>query len=143
MVRSAPGGGSSFGDDRRVAGTVAAPVDVNHVRTNQTRRRRRRRHDGQRIAQAFAQSGFDVSLVDAAQAALDRARSTIDKSLTKLVEKGKLAPANATAALARLSTSPRRSTTLAGADFVVEAIYEDLEAKRTLFGTLDRITRPA
>ena len=85
---------------------------------------------GNGIAQAFAQSGFDVSLVDAAQAALDRARATIDKSLTKLVEKGKLATGDRDAALARLSTSTSIDA-LADADFVVEAIDEDLEAKRT------------
>ena len=96
---------------------------------------------GNGIAQVFAQSGFAVSLVDAADDALARARATIDKSLAKLVEKGKLAPDNRPAALARLSTSTSIDA-LAGADFVVEAIYEDVEAKRTLFATLDRITRP-
>ena len=96
---------------------------------------------GNGIAQAFAQAGFDVSLVDAADGALARARATIDKSLAKLVDKGKLAPDARPAALARLSTSTSIDA-LAGADFVVEAIYEDVEAKRTLFGTLDRITRP-
>ena len=96
---------------------------------------------GNGIAQAFAQAGFEVSLVDAADGALARARATIDKSLAKLVEKGKLAPDNRPAALARLSTSTSIDA-LAGADFVVEAIYEDVEAKRTLFATLDRITRP-
>ena len=45
---------------------------------------------GNGIAQVFAQSGFDVTPIDAADGALERARATIDKSLAKLVEKGKL-----------------------------------------------------
>ena len=43
---------------------------------------------GNGIAQVFAQSGYEVRLVDAMQSALDRARATIDKSLAKLVESG-------------------------------------------------------
>ena len=43
---------------------------------------------GNGIAQVFAQAGFEVRLVDAASGALDRARSSIEKSVAKLVEKG-------------------------------------------------------
>jgi len=45
---------------------------------------------GNGIAQVFAQSGFSVTLVDVAQPMLDRAKTTIEKSLGKFVEKGKL-----------------------------------------------------
>jgi 3-hydroxybutyryl-CoA dehydrogenase len=45
---------------------------------------------GNGIAQVFAQSGFSVTLVDVAQPMLDRARGSIEKSLGKFVEKGKL-----------------------------------------------------
>ena len=45
---------------------------------------------GNGIAQVFAQGGFEVRLVDAATGALERARSTVEKSLSKLVEKGRL-----------------------------------------------------
>ena len=96
---------------------------------------------GNGIAQVFAQSGFDVTLIDAADGALERARATIDKSLGKLVEKGKLQAADRTAALARIQTGTSVDD-LANADFIVEAIYEDASAKRALFASLDRITRP-
>jgi 3-hydroxybutyryl-CoA dehydrogenase len=96
---------------------------------------------GNGIAQVFAQSGFEVSLIDAADGALDRARATIEKSLAKLVEKGKLQAADAAAALARIQTGSNVDT-LARADFIVEAIFEDAGAKKTLFESLDRITRP-
>ena len=96
---------------------------------------------GNGIAQAFAQSGIHVTLVDASEAALSRARTTIDKSLAKLVEKGKLPAEQRTASLERI-TSGTAIDSLADVDFVVEAIYENLEAKQTIFASLDRLTRP-
>ena len=95
---------------------------------------------GNGIAQVFAQAGFAVRLVDVAQPMLDRARATIDKSLAKFVEKGKLTAADRDAARARLATSTSLDT-LADADYVVEAIVEDVDAKRALFGGLDATTR--
>ena len=96
---------------------------------------------GNGIAQVFAQHGFSVRLVDVSQAALDRARTSIDKSLSKFVEKGKLTPADRDASLARLAISTSVDS-LADADFLVEAIYENAEAKRSLFASLDAMTRP-
>jgi 3-hydroxybutyryl-CoA dehydrogenase len=96
---------------------------------------------GNGIAQVFAQSGYDVRLVDAVAPALDRARAAIEKSLEKFVEKGKLTAPDRDAALARLSTGTDLSA-LADVDYVVEAIVEDAPAKRDLFGRLDAITRP-
>jgi 3-hydroxybutyryl-CoA dehydrogenase len=96
---------------------------------------------GNGIAQVFSQSGFDVRLVDVAPPMLERARATIDKSLSKFVEKGRLAAADRDAALARLSTSTSVDD-LATADYIVEAIVEDADAKRAIFGRLDAITRP-
>ena len=55
---------------------------------------------GNGIAQVFTQAGFEVRLVDASAPALDRARATIEKSLGKFVEKGKLSAADRDAALA-------------------------------------------
>lgn len=96
---------------------------------------------GNGIAQVFAQAGFQVTLIDAAPAALDRARTGIEKSLAKFVEKGRLSPGERDAALARLTTGGGPDH-LADADYVVEAIYENLDAKRDLFQRLDGITRP-
>jgi 3-hydroxybutyryl-CoA dehydrogenase len=96
---------------------------------------------GNGIAQVFAQSGFTVRLVDVAPPMLDRARTTIEKSLAKFVDKGRLAAADRDASLARLSTSTTVDA-LADADYIVEAIVEDAAAKRSLFARLDAITRP-
>ena len=96
---------------------------------------------GNGIAQVFAQSGFSVRLVDVAQPMLDRARGTIEKSLGKFVDKGKLSAADRDAALGRLSTTTAIDQ-LADADYIVEAIVEQAEAKRALFSSLDAIVRP-
>ena len=96
---------------------------------------------GNGIAQVFAQAGFEVQLVDLAAPALDRARETIEKSLDKFVEKGKLSGGDRDATLARLTTGTTIDA-LAGTDYVVEAILEDPDAKRALFSRLDALTRP-
>ncbi len=96
---------------------------------------------GNGIAQAFAQSGFEVRLHDAAPAAIDRARASIEKSLAKFVEKNKLTAADRDAALGRLASAPALDA-LADADYVVEAVVENLDVKRQLFGRLDAMTRP-
>jgi 3-hydroxybutyryl-CoA dehydrogenase len=96
---------------------------------------------GSGIAQVFAQAGFAITLQDVSPPALDRARGGIDKSLTKFVEKGKLAAADRDAALGRLTTTADLGA-LATADFVVEAIVEDVAAKTQLFRSLDGLVGP-
>ncbi len=96
---------------------------------------------GNGIAQVFAQAGYDVRLVDVAQPMLERARTAIDRSLAKFVEKGTLAAADHEATLARLGTFSSIDA-LADVDYVVEAIVENAEAKRELFARLDDLTRP-
>jgi 3-hydroxybutyryl-CoA dehydrogenase len=96
---------------------------------------------GNGIAQVFAQAGFDVRLVDVAQPMLDRARKTIETSLAKFVEKGRLSVSDRDASLARLATATSLDA-LAGVDYVVEAIVENADAKRDLFARLDALTPP-
>jgi 3-hydroxybutyryl-CoA dehydrogenase len=96
---------------------------------------------GNGIAQVFAQAGFSVQLVDVAKPMLDRAKGTIEKSLAKFVEKGTLTAADRDTALGRLKTTSALDD-LAGADYVVEAIVEDLAAKSTLFTSLDALVKP-
>jgi 3-hydroxybutyryl-CoA dehydrogenase len=96
---------------------------------------------GNGIAQVFAQSGFTVKLHDAAAPALDRALKGIDKSLAKFVEKGKIQAADKDAALGRLKATPSIDD-LADADYVVEAVIENVDVKKSIFSKLDAITRP-
>jgi 3-hydroxybutyryl-CoA dehydrogenase len=96
---------------------------------------------GSGIAQSFAQAGFAVRLVDVSAPMLDRARASIAKSLAKFVDKGTLTAADRDAVLTRLSVHTGVSF-LADADYVVEAIVEDADAKHALFSTLDSVVRP-
>jgi len=96
---------------------------------------------GNGIAQVFAHAGYDVRLIDAAAGALDRAKSAIEKSLAKLVEKSRLTAVERDAALERLATGTNVDA-LADSDYVIEAIFEDRQAKQSLFARLDQLTRP-
>jgi 3-hydroxybutyryl-CoA dehydrogenase len=96
---------------------------------------------GNGIAQVFVQGGYEVRLIDAVAPALDRARATIEKSLGKFVDKGKLTSEDRDAALRRLSTGTDVQS-LADVDYVIEAVIEDRRVKSELFGMLDSITRP-
>jgi 3-hydroxybutyryl-CoA dehydrogenase len=93
---------------------------------------------GNGIAQVFAQAGYSVLLVDVAQPMLDRARAAIEASLGKFVQKGKLSTADREATLARLQVTTSFEP-LGDVDFIVEAIVEDVEAKRSLFVKLDAV----
>jgi 3-hydroxybutyryl-CoA dehydrogenase len=96
---------------------------------------------GNGIAQVFTQARCSVRLIDAAPSALDRARAEIEKSLARFVEKGRMSPTDRDAAMGRLATSTSVDA-LADVDYVIEAIFEDVEAKRGLFARLDQVTRP-
>jgi 3-hydroxybutyryl-CoA dehydrogenase len=96
---------------------------------------------GNGIAQVFAASGFQVKMRDVGQAPLDRAMATIQKSLGKLVEKGKLSADDSEAAVRRITTTTALSD-LGDCDLVVEAIFENFEAKAAAFRELDGLLAP-
>ena len=96
---------------------------------------------GNGIAQVFAQSGFDVKLCDTVPAAIDKAKATIEKSLGKFVDKGKMTTADRDLALGRLKAFSSIDN-LADVDYVVEAIAERMDVKTGVFRQLDAITRP-
>jgi 3-hydroxybutyryl-CoA dehydrogenase len=96
---------------------------------------------GNGIAQVFAQHGHDVVLRDLEKPILDRARGTIERSLNKLVDKGRLTPVDRDASLARV----RPTTDLdaaTGARLVIEAVIEEFPVKADLFRALDRLMAP-
>jgi 3-hydroxybutyryl-CoA dehydrogenase len=96
---------------------------------------------GHGIAQVCAVTGYRVTLVDIDQAALDRALSSITRSVEKLHSKGKLTEEQYRAGLDNIHTSLSLDD-LAAADVVIEAASEKLEIKLNLFARLDAITRP-
>lgn len=91
---------------------------------------------GNGIAQVFAASGFEVLMRDVGQVPLERGLSAIQKSLGKFVEKGKLGDDERDAALSRITTTTELSD-LGGCDLIVEAIFENFEAKSSAFRELD------
>ena len=88
----------------------------------------------------FAQAGYFVQLVDVAAPILDRARGRIEKRIEKFVEKGQLTAPDRDATLGRLSMTTSLDG-LTDADYIVEAIVENVDTKRALFTTLDAIAR--
>lgn len=92
---------------------------------------------GNGIAQVFAQQGFPVILVDKDSQQLQKALATIEFSLNKLAEKGKLPDTTPAEALANLSTAESMDA-LAGCDLVVEAVTENEAVKTSLFQQLDQ-----
>src|SRR4051812_24903808 len=93
---------------------------------------------GRGIAQVLAQGGARTLLFDAQPDAAQKARASIAQSLGKLVEKGKTSDAQAKAILARIEVAPSLEA-LAPCHVLVEAIIEDLGAKRELFSKLEGI----
>ena len=97
---------------------------------------------GHGIAQVAAQSGYEVTLVDSAPAALERGMAAIGKGLARLVDKGKLAAEARDQALARVKPAAGIDE-LADADLVIEAVVERLEVKRAVLSGLDAACPPA
>jgi 3-hydroxybutyryl-CoA dehydrogenase len=96
---------------------------------------------GNGIAHAAAASGLDVSLVDISDSILQRALTTITANLQRSVIKGKMSEEQRDAVVARIRTTTDMES-VAGADIVIEAIIENLDAKTQLFSKLDAITGP-
>jgi 3-hydroxybutyryl-CoA dehydrogenase len=92
------------------------------------------------IAQLTAMAGYSTILFDVAEDALENALSTIEKNLKKGVERGKVREEQVTPALARIITTTDISTVKA--DFIIEAIIENLEVKRKVFKTLEELNEP-
>jgi len=96
---------------------------------------------GNGIAQTFATSGRRVLLLDANEAALKKGLGAIEKSLGKLVEKGKLDASARAETLARIATD-RAGFPVAECAIAVEAVPEKAEIKRRVFEMLDQLLPP-
>jgi 3-hydroxybutyryl-CoA dehydrogenase len=95
---------------------------------------------GNGIAQLAAQTGAEVIMRDVKDDFVQRGMSMIDKFLSKGVEKGKLDEDAKKSILGRIvGTTDMKD--LAKADFIIEAVIEDLDLKKQVFGELDQICR--
>jgi 3-hydroxybutyryl-CoA dehydrogenase len=95
---------------------------------------------GSGIAQVAAQSGFEVVLRSRSQATADATLAALGKSLSKLVDKGRMEADVAAEVLGRV-TAVEDLAALADCDLVIESVVEDLDTKRELFTQLDAVVK--
>jgi 3-hydroxybutyryl-CoA dehydrogenase len=96
---------------------------------------------GNGIAHVCAQSGYDVILVDTTAELIERAIKTIAANLDRMVKKEKITEQSKNETLGRIKTSTNLNDA-GNAQVVVEAIYENLEAKLKIFKQLDEFCPP-
>lgn len=96
---------------------------------------------GSGLVQICAQAGYDTAIVSSSKESLERGLKNIQSGLSIFVKRGRLQQEDADCILGALRE--RATTSLEeganGADFVIEAVYEDLELKKQIFRDLDRI----
>jgi 3-hydroxybutyryl-CoA dehydrogenase len=95
---------------------------------------------GSGIAQAVAQNGITVLLCDVDIALAEKAKAGIDKALARMVSRDKITPAEAEAALARI-TPVGDYAPMAEADLIIEAATEKEEIKRKIFEAVGKVLR--
>lgn len=96
---------------------------------------------GNGIAQICAQTGYEVIMRDIADEFVQRGLKAVEGFLAKSVEKGKITEEDKKKTTGRI-TGTTNMADLKDCDFIIEAVLEDLELKRQVFGELDGLTRP-
>ena len=93
---------------------------------------------GNGIAHVFAQSGYQVNLIDISTEALDKALATIEKNLDRMVAKEKITQENKQSTLGNLSKITDLKKGVEAADLVVEAATENMDIKLSIFKDMDQ-----
>ncbi|WP_421802580.1 3-hydroxybutyryl-CoA dehydrogenase [Flagellimonas sp.] len=96
---------------------------------------------GNGIAHVFAQNGYNVNLVDIAQASLDKGMATITKNLDRMISKEVIDEAKKEATLGNITTYTNLKDGVSNTDLVVEAATENLDIKLKIFEDLDAICK--
>jgi 3-hydroxybutyryl-CoA dehydrogenase len=96
---------------------------------------------GSGIVEVCAKAGISVAFVEASEEFLERGRQTVERSMARAVERGKLDASARDEALARIAGSVHLED-VAGVDLVIEAVTEDLDTKLEVFRRLDELVRP-
>src|SRR5690625_4609045 len=96
---------------------------------------------GTGISICFASAGFTVNLIDASEQGLAKARQRLTAHYQRELDKGRLKQQQAEDCLARINFSGQDDS-LTDADLIIEAVYEDLEVKRSIFKRLGKIAKP-
>jgi 3-hydroxybutyryl-CoA dehydrogenase len=97
---------------------------------------------GNGIAHVFAQSGFDVVMIDVSQDALDKGRATVAKNIERQVKKGTIPAEEQVKILSRIDLNLDIEAA-SEASLIIEAASEDSSLKYRIFTDLDRIASPA
>ena len=95
---------------------------------------------GAGIAYSCLGAGFEVTVLDNDEAALDRGRKSIEKLYAGGVKRGRVSDAAMADGLGRLTTAQAYDA-VAAADLVIEAVFENMAAKQEVFARLDRVCR--
>jgi 3-hydroxybutyryl-CoA dehydrogenase len=93
---------------------------------------------GNGIAHTFAQSGFNVALVDISQEAIDRGLGTISKNLDRMVAKERITEDDKVSTLGNITSYTNLKEGVSQADLVVEAATENVDLKLKIFGDMDQ-----
>ena len=96
---------------------------------------------GNGITHVFALKGFKVNLVEMSSELVEKAFATITKNLDRQVKKEVISEQEKTAALSNINKVIGVENTPADSDLVIEAIYENKEAKLNVFNTLESIVK--
>lgn len=96
---------------------------------------------GAGIAVAALDAGFPVTMVEQDDAALERGRARVAQVYDLLLKKGRLTPQERESRLARF-TGATDYGALDDADLIIEAVFEDMAVKQTVFAQLDRVAKP-
>lgn len=95
---------------------------------------------GNGIAHTFAQSGYEVALIDLSQESLDKGLSTISKNLDRMVAKERITEADKQTTLSRITSFTKMEEGVKNVDLVVEAATENVDIKLQIFKNLSEIT---
>lgn len=96
---------------------------------------------GAGVIQVSAQAGYDVIFTEASQQLIDKGLATIDKFLSKGVEKGKISEEDKKNALNRIKGTLELKD-LSGCDLIIEAVVENINLKKKLLSQLDESCSP-
>lgn len=93
------------------------------------------------IAICFANAGIPVTLIDAAQGGLERGLANVDRTYESMVKRGRLSPEDKAKRMGLIKGSLSYDD-LRDVDVVIEAVFEDMELKKSIFAKLDAIAKP-
>lgn len=94
---------------------------------------------GNGIAHTFAQSGYEVSLIDVSADSLQRGMNTIEKNLDRMLKREKISEDEKLTTLDKITTYTSMNDGISGVDLVVEAATENMDVKLKIFSQLDEV----